>query len=380
MRRVCIVQRRLTHYRVPFFAALRDLLAEREVKLELLVGQGTPVEESKKDAGVLAWATPMPTRYLAGGRLCWQPLAKTLTSADLVIVTQENKLLQNQLLLAMPRRFRLAFWGHGGNLQSDRPNGLKERFKRWTSNRVDWWFGYTELSVPLIVQSGFPSTRVTVLNNAIDTNELRAMRQKVAPQETDRLSLEFGLSGKQVGVFVGSLYAEKRIDFMLEAGLRIRESRPDFAFLILGSGPQQALVEDFCRTHDWAHYLGVRSGQAKVDAMALARVMINPGLVGLGVLDSFVCGVPMVTTDCGLHSPEIVYLKHGENGLITDDSLEAFVEGVIKVISDEAGHARLKAGCEAAARKYTVENMARNFADGVMQCLAAPMYRASIRR
>ena len=61
----------------------------------------------------------------------------------------ENKLIQNHLLLLGPRRFRLAFWGHGANLQSDNPHGLKERFKRWTTNRVDWWFAYTQMSADL---------------------------------------------------------------------------------------------------------------------------------------------------------------------------------------------------------------------------------------
>lgn len=63
---VCIIQRRLTHYRVPLFVALRTALSERGIHLRLLVGRGMPDEETKNDAGELTWAEPIPT--LSGGR------------------------------------------------------------------------------------------------------------------------------------------------------------------------------------------------------------------------------------------------------------------------------------------------------------------------
>ena len=107
--RVGIVQRRLTHYRVPLFEALRMALMEREIDLDLLVGQGTPAEGKKRDAGELHWAQPIPTRYCLGGRLCCQSFHGQLADIDLLIVTQENKLIHNYWLLLAPRRFKLAF-------------------------------------------------------------------------------------------------------------------------------------------------------------------------------------------------------------------------------------------------------------------------------
>ncbi len=374
MFKVCVVQRRLTHYRVPFFEALRHELANRNCELILAHGNATAEELGKNDGGVLDWATKLPTRYFLGGKLCWQPFQKMLGGVDLVVVTPENKMIYNLAAQYLHQGYRLGLWGHGANLQGN-PSSLRERFKRRVATQADWWFAYTDMSLPLVERTGFPNARVTVLNNSVDTAELVAMRQCVTIEATERLRLELGLIGTHVGVYVGSLYAEKRIEFMLEAATRIRRALPSFEFLIMGSGPQQALVERFCEENPWAKYLGVRKGQAKVDAMALAKVTINPGLVGLGILDSFVCGVPMVTTDCGLHSPEIVYLENGENGLMTANTIDDYVASVVSLLSNDDAVARLRAGCEVSAKKYTVENMARNFADGVMQCLEAPMYR-----
>lgn len=374
MAKICIVQRRLTHYRVPLFTALREELAERGIQLELLIGRGTPSEEKKHDAGVLPWAKSIPTHYLAGGRLCWQPLLGHLEDVDLLIVTQENKLLQNHLLMLVPRRFKLAFWGHGANLQSDNPNSFKERFKRWTTNQVDWWFAYTQMSAELVKASGFPDSRITVLNNAVDTKEMQRQLKSVTPDETQALRelLDFGMG--QVGVYVGSLYADKRLDFLFAAAEAIRREIPDFHMLIVGEGPEREKVRVWCDSRPWARWVGTRFGREKVAYMSVGQIMLNPGAVGLGVMDAFVCEVPMFTTDCGNHGPEIDYLENGVNGVMTANDLSAYVDTTVRLLRDAQALNALRAGCAASVQEYTVENMARRFADGVTNCLDAPRY------
>lgn len=375
MKHIVIIQRRLTHYRVPLFVALRELLAKRDIRLELLVGRGTPAEEKKSDAGELSWAKSIQTHYLFREQLCWQPAQSHLGSADLVILTQENKLIQNHLLLVAPRRFKLAFWGHGANLQSDNRQGFKERFKRWTTKRVDWWFAYTQMSADLVIGSGFPGERITVLNNAVDTAELCRQRQSCAPDEIHALRESLGFGERPVGVFVGSLYADKRLDFLFAAAEAIRCRVPDFHLLIVGDGADRAKVQGWCAGHPWARWVGARYGREKVAYVSLAQVMLNPGLVGLGVLDSFVCGVPTLTTECRIHSPEIVYLENGINGVVTADDLNAYVDASVFLLRDHRSLDILRAGCIASAQQYTVENMATNFANGVRRCIESPFYR-----
>lgn len=370
MKRIVIVQRRLTHYRIPLFDALRNELAARDIQLSLLAGRGTPAEEEKRDAGDLPWGLSVPTYYLAGGRLCWQPVHRHLDGANLVIVTQENKLIQNHLMLLAPRRFKLAFWGHGGNLQSDNPRGYKERFKRWTTNRVDWWFAYTQMSADLVNAGGFPRNRITVLNNAVDTAEMQRQRQAVTPEETHALRESLGFGTGPVGVFVGSLYADKRLDFLFAAAEAIRREVPDFHLLIVGEGQERDKVQAWCVAHPWTRWVGARFGREKVAYVSLAQVMLNPGALGLGVMDAFVCQVPMITTECGNHGPEIAYLESGINGVMTMDDLDRYVEASVHLLRDAQTLQTLRDGCAASAQEYTVENMAQRFADGISNAVA----------
>lgn len=370
VRRVVIVQRRLTHYRVPMFELLRESLGAGGIGLDLLVGEGTARERERKDAGEIAWARKLPTLYFAGGKVCWQPYLQHLHGADLVVVTQENGLLANHLLLWRSRPFKRAFWGHGANLQSKHPNGLRERFKRWTTTRADWWFAYTDLSAELVRSAGFPDSQITVLNNTVDTSEMERVKKSLDPAEVDALRRSLGFQDHPVGVFLGSLDAPKRLAFLLRAAEAIRIEMPEFRLLIIGDGAERRLVEDWCGAHPWARWLGSKYGREKAILLALGRVLLNPGAVGLGILDSFVFELPTITTNCGLHGPEIAYLQSNHNGLVTADDLNAYVKASIELLRNPKRLAVLRDGCGMSAKELTLENMVDRFSRGVEGALA----------
>lgn len=370
MAKICIIQRRLTHYRVPLFAELQKLLAERDIQLDLLVGHGSPDELKKQDAGTLPWAKTIPTHYLARGRLCWQPMGRHLKGADMVIVTQENKLLQNHLLMVGPRNYKLAFWGHGANLQSDNPNGIKERFKRWTTNQVDWWFAYTEKSADLVDAAGFPRKRITILNNAVDTSEMRLQMQSIKPDETFAVRESLGFGSGPVGIFVGSFYADKRLDFLFAAAEAIRHEIADFQLLIVGEGAERDKVQAWCEKNNWAKWVGSRFGREKIVYLSLAHIMLNPGALGLGIMDAFIGNAPMITVDSPNHGPEISYLINDVNAVITKDDLKSYIDACVELLRNPETVGNLRAGCSASALEYTVENMAHRFAEGIQMALS----------
>nr|WP_297351675.1 glycosyltransferase family 4 protein [uncultured Caldimonas sp.] len=366
---VVIVQRRLPHYRLPVFEQLRERLGREGVRLRLLHGDPTPMEARKRDSGQLAWAERCETRYLARDRVCWQNFGPMTKNADLVVITQENKLVYNLLAMTVARPRRIAFWGHGRNMQAGNPQALRERFKRWSTRRVDWWFAYTELSRDFVVGDGFPEDRVTVLDNAVDTAGLRALQAGITDDDRARVRRELGLAGGPTGIFIGSLYPDKRLDFLVDAGRRLHERLPGFTLLVVGDGPDRALVEQAAAGAPWLRVLGPKHAREKMELLAVSDVVLNPGLVGLGILDAFIAGLPIVTTDCGLHSPEIAYLKSGENGLMTANDLGAYVDAVAGLLTRPEQAMQLGAGARRSAERYTVENMTQRFGDGIARCL-----------
>ncbi len=210
-----------------------------------------------------------------------------------------------------------------------------------------------------------------MVQNAIDTVALRQWRAAIGRESIPPLRARWNVHGGTVAIFVGSLYNEKGISFLLDAAHAIRHRINDFELVVVGAGPDQGFVQRAASEYAWIHYHGPRFGWEKVQLFSLARVMLLPGLAGLGVLDSFALEVPLVTIDLEGHGPEIEYLENGKNGikLAAGTNPDEYAEAVASLMTDEARLRQLRAGCRAAADVYTLEAMVQRFADGVLGAL-----------
>ena len=374
-KRIAVVYRRMPQYRRRFFELLRDRLAQEAIEFQLIYGQSATKDAVKKDGIELEWAQRIENRTMRLGRLelYWQPCLRLVDKTDLVIVEQASKLLVNYVLQA---RYllggpRFAFWGHGKNFSLDDRSYFGELIKRNLSKRVHWWFAYNERSAAVVRSFGFPTARTTLTQNAIDTRGLRDAARAVAPLKLEAICQELGLKGNNVCISAGAMYPEKRLPFLLEACDLIRQRVQDFEVIFIGAGTEAVLVKQAAERHSWIKYVGPKFDSDKVPYFLLSKLSLMPGLVGLGVLDAFALGVPLVTTAVPYHSPEIEYLQDGINGVVVEQaqSAAAYAGTVTDLLRDEGRRQRLVAAGRASAEVYTIENMVDRFAVGVEQAL-----------
>tara|TARA_B100000678_G_scaffold285553_1_gene288844 strand:+ start:3216 stop:4373 length:1158 start_codon:yes stop_codon:yes gene_type:complete len=370
------VTRILTHYRVPFHEKLRDLLALEGVAYRLLYGSPDQSEVAKGDLAQIEWAEQVSqTTLLRREKLVWQHVARHVWHDDLVILGQENQLLVNYPLQAMRSLGgpKLALFGHGRNFQSRNPVGRAERWKAFWATRCDWWFAYTEETRRYIEALGFPGDRITVFNNTVDTRALRDDLAAVDHATRAALRKELGLIGSNIGVFVGGIYEEKRIEFLIKSCDQVRAQVPDFELLILGGGQGFDALCALAGERAWIKTVGPQFGARKAAMMSLGKLFLMPGLLGLAVQDAGIGGLPVVTTAYPWHSPEIAYLTNGENCRIVEDwrSEGAYAETVINLLKDEAARTRMANRARSMASARTIEEMAARFAKGIALALAA---------
>lgn len=362
------------HYRAPFHEHVRAKLSDCGIDYSVSYCEPFGENAKKLDTAEIEWGSKVRLSRIPRTKLLLQHSFQDIGDSDLLIVQQENSLLFNYILQLLPasRRPKVAFFGHGRNFQSRNPGGLSERWKRFWSTRCDWWFAYTEESKRHVASLGFPSERITVFNNAVDISAWRQQLERVTPDRLTERRRELGLKGGNVGVFVGGLYADKRLDFLIDAAVRIRAEIPDFELVIVGGGPAEAELQRLAAPHPWVRLTGPRFGADKAELMSLGKLFLMPGLVGLAILDAGAAGLPMVTTDFPYHSPEIAYLEDGVTGLMVKDwrNEKAYADAVVELLqSNERRDAMAEAAREAAAG-YTIEAMAERFAEGVKACCA----------
>ena len=359
-RRVLVVQERLPHYRVPFFEQLRSRLAQDGVELALAHGRGHGAMAARGDEAELSWAHVVDNRTLGigGHSLVWQPVRSLAAQAELVIVEQASRMAVNYALLARQAAggSRVAFWGHGANLQTDgsRVSRLSEAAKARYSRLPHWWFAYTEGSARRVEDLGFPYDRITVVQNAVDTSLIEAT---VVDRDPNR------------AIFVGSLFPAKRLDLVVATADLIAAELPGFKLTIVGDGDQRAFVEQAASTRHYIEYLGAKHGKDLAFELKRSSAMLLPAHVGLAALDAFAAGLPVVTARRSAHSPEFEYIEDGLNGLVSEPTARGLAANVLRAF-DPTVSGELRAGCSKTTSRITLETMVERFHDGVIAALA----------
>ena len=373
MPKVTIIQRVVPHYRVPFFKLLNERLAALGVAFNLVYGQeysgtvpiSTPIEAP--------WAVKICNCYIPGpgGKFVWQPAWSHAKSSDLIIVEQASAYLLNYWLL-LYRRFggaKVAYWGQGVNVRAQNPNSFPERVKTLLLKGVDWWFAYSEHTHQILRKAGYPENRITLVQNAVDNEVFKFAIEAVTPREDASLREALGITGSKVGLYCGAFIPPKRMGMVLEACVAIRRQVPDFEAIIIGSGPDQSLVETAAASNPWLHYVGPKFGAERASYFRISDVLIQPGTIGLVIIDSFVAEVPLFTTHLSAHGPEIAFVENGANGCVTPDSLDAYVDAVCIFLGSTTQRQTLIEGCRRSAPKYSMDAMVTNMVSGIRACL-----------
>jgi len=374
MPRVLIIQQVMKHYRLPFFVRLHDDLEKRGIELRVVYSDPNSAHASRKDAAELptGWGVKVKAHWFFN-RFLYQPVWEQLKQADLVIVGPEIKYLINPMLMLMSAvgMKQVAFWGLGPNLHPDR-SPLAEWIKDRLFTKVNWWFAYTDTIADYLRKKGMPSHRITVVQNATDTTDLRRLMEDISDEEVAaaRTALTGG-GDTQVGFYCGMLHPIKSLPLLIEAARRVNQKRQGFHLVLIGNGPERTWLENAVADEPWIHYLGSKFGRESALYYRMADVFLLSGTAGLAVVDSFAAGLPLLATKMPTHPPEISYVQDGQNGRLSEHTAEAFADLIIETISNQKVMDRLKAGALESGNRYTIESMVQNYSTGITSWLAA---------
>ncbi|MGZ0077229.1 glycosyltransferase family 4 protein [Methylomonas sp. YC3] len=368
--KIVIFQPMLKFYRVPLFEKLHRLLTESGHELRLVFGTPWNEELKRGDNVVLEndycifekshWFLRNKVHFMEGAihHILW---------ADIIITEQANKHIYNYILifLSFIKVKRFAYWGHGLNRQG-RSNSVREKIKKALATQTNWWFAYTAGVAGYLKDIGYPSEQITVLNNSVDTRAFKNSISAVTEEEIAEFKQGHNIEhDSQVGIFCGSLHRDKKIEFLLDAALVISQKEKNFILLIGGDGLDRKTVMNCAKHYDFIKYLGPLHAKQKALAFKCADVFLNPGMVGLAILDAFSAGLPVITTHQAEHSPEIDYLQNGFNGMITNLDAENYGSLVTKILRSKEELITLQKNALASSDQFSIENMANNFFEGI---------------
>lgn len=238
-----------------------------------------------------------------------------------------------------------AFWedaavDHGttnpGSLRYRATRGLETR----AIQRADHVFTICEGLRADIVARGVPSSKVTVIPNAVNVESF----QLASPPDPALLA-KLGLTGSTVIGFIGSFYAYEGLDLLVAALPQLLAARPDIKLLLVGGGSQEANLRQQAQAlgvADKVVFAGRVPHQDVNKYYDLIKVLAYPRhpmrltelVTPLKPLEAMAQGQLFVASDVGGHK-ELV--QHNQTGvLFKAGSADALAESLLGLLNHPA--------------------------------------------
>src|SRR5262249_8514040 len=222
---------------------------------------------------------------------------------------------------------------------------------RWALRRLDHVIAVSEDLYRALPSLGVPSSRCSLVPNAIDTQQFT--RRRSLRQAREHLGLD--ASHLVVGA-VGRLAAEKGFDILIRATDLLLNAGLDVELWLIGDGDERSRLESLARElgHKHrilllGHRLDVRELYEAMDVFALSS--LREGLPNV-LLEAMSLEVPVVATNVA-GVPGLI--KDGLNGLlIPPHSVEQLTQALARLLNDAALRDRLRqAGRQSIEARYS---------------------------
>ena len=224
------------------------------------------------------------------------------------------------LLLFRPKKTRLIWWGFAPGRSL-----FAMKLKVLITKLGHPIIFYEKNIMAQYLRSGGRSQNIYVGNNTVHVpGQLRAK------------SFQFK---KEYLLFVSRLDKRKQLDVSIRAFKKAcARLKKRYSFIIIGDGPEyhslQQLIADENLT-DQVLLRGKEYDFAKLQSYyqaAFAEVTFNAS--GLSILQAFAFGVPYITTKNAYSNGEKNHIIHGFNGLLCDNSQEAFSDALFEIMNN----------------------------------------------
>lgn len=235
-----------------------------------------------------------------------------------------------------------AFWedaavDHGTTTEGGLRYSLTKRLETYVFEQADAITTICEGLRSDIASRGIPAEKITVIPNAVD---IERFSYDVKPDQ--QLRTRLGLQNKTVLGFIGSFYAYEGLPLLLEALPKILQNQPETRLLLVGGGPQEAIIKQKTKElelEDHVIFTGrvpheqVQDYYNQVDIFAYPRLSmrLTDLVTPLKPLEAMAQGRLVVASDVGGHKELI---EHQRNGcLFKANDADALAATVINLLN-----------------------------------------------
>lgn len=323
---LCVRQRILPKYRVPFF----ERLAERCTGGFVLIAGQPEESEAISVSGSLSSGRliRLENRVLLSGvfkSYVQRGLLDALDSisAD-VFVTEANPRFRDMgsAVRAMRQRGVPVFgWGLGtANFFNHGFSRLRHIRRKRMVNRFDGMLCYSSVAARQYHELGVPEDRVRVCHNS------------TVERPCGELGTKRSAVGAPILLTIGRLLRNKNFDLLIRAAGVLQRDGLSIQLQIVGDGPDRKRLEDIAdQSNATVSFLGEQRGDQLRRIGCEASLFVLPGLGGLAIQEAMSFGLPVIATEADGTEQDLVR----SNGWVVEkDNLEALATTIREAVSD----------------------------------------------
>lgn len=341
-------------YRAPVFNRLVERLG---AQFHLFTGTTYFTPDIKTNPDYLDWHSLVENRFFCRRAFLWQRGAvAAMLEPEVAVIELNPRVLSNWVILAARSLWGAPtlLWGHawGREDKISVRNVLRLFMMRLASATIT----YTRTQRDEVAKI-FPRFRVFAATNSL----IRAhdcAGDSVSPESIDTV------------VYVGRLNRPKKPDLLLEAFALARlPARVRLCFV--GDGVMREVLEQQVSEYGLGsrvQLLGhVHSHEILRSVYARSFCSVSAGYIGLGAIQSFSFGVPLVLADKEPHAPEVEACQEGVNTVyFTAGDAQALATALEKMWAErELWAAKRSELAKWTSQNYSVEAMVEGFVDAI---------------
>lgn len=205
---------------------------------------------------------------------------------------------------------------------------------------------------------GIDPSQIYTLHNPIDVDRAQALAAEDAPT----------LAGSPALVSVGRLFAQKGLDYLIEALTMVTAELPDLHVTLVGDGPDKEALEAQAEALGVRHHLTFLGFHSKpLPLVRAADAFVLPSRYegfSNAVLEALAIGTPVVVTDCPGANRDMV--RPGIDGwLVRTEDPAAIAQGLRDAAAGAAELDRhaIRAGC---AERFAAQGIVAQWAEALL--------------
>ena len=249
------------------------------------------------------------------------------------------------IILCKLLKIKFIWWTHGYDHGiSNLPRILKiikEKYVLFFLSKSNYIIVFSESGRKYLISKGISSDKVIVAHNTLDTDKI--IRQKndlIQKMSYDDIYKDLNLNiSDKIVLFSGQLNKNKKVENAILAFENVVKKIPNAKLVIIGTGAEYENLLKLSKQKipDNSIFLGeLFDDDVLCKWFSISQLFVMPGYVGLAIIHAFCFGLPIITEDLNYHSPEIDFLKNGENGYaVEENNIEEMSQCVIELLMNE---------------------------------------------